>query len=335
MRGKCVNTLRVMKKGSLHTRLDAGEDYTFHATQHFECCVVFYLETVMEQKVQLTVLNSMAGKDIETCMDQHLAWGLKVLDLKDRIFDKGVEHLSEEEAETVAEMAADRGLLVHTLSTCVFHGDIEVGEEAFREQWCPLLENAISVAKVINPGQVRLLMAGSHRRADVLDTSVYLADTHPWVYDVYREAVDRISDAGFRVVIENEVRDCLFSSAQEILSFFNILDRSSAVSLIWDAQNLWQMGTFPTLEVYRVLKPLIGMIHVKGGRAEVPGGPLVWKAGLGDASWPVVPILKAAIADGVSLVICLNSSHGQRSEDYVEDVAENLAFLRREVEEII
>ena len=289
----------------------------------------------MKPYVQLTVLNSMAGHEIEACMDQHLAWGLRVLDLKDRIFGKGVEHLSETEAEQVAALASDRGLSVHTLSTCVFHSDVEVGEEAFRKQWFPLLENAIAVSKIIKPGQVRLLMGGAHRRADVLDSSVYLAECHSWVYDVYREAVDRISDAGFRVVIENEVRGCLFSSAQEILSFFDMLDRSDAVSLIWDAQNLWQMGTFPTLDVYRMLKPIIGMIHVKGGRAEVSGGPLVWKAGLEDASWPVVPILKAAISDGLSPVICLNSSHGQRSEDYVEDVAENLAFLRREIEEII
>ncbi|MDP6040486.1 MAG: xylose isomerase [Candidatus Latescibacteria bacterium] len=288
----------------------------------------------MKQHVQLTVLNGMAGNDVEACMDQHLAWGLQVLDLKDRIFGKGVEHLNQEDAEKVAVLASDRKLSVHTLSTGVFHSDIEVGEDAFRQQWFPLLENAIVVAKILKPGQVRLLMAGSHKRADVLDSSVYLAETHPWVYGVYREAVDRISDAGFHVVIENEVRNCLFSSAQEILSFFEVLDQSDAVSLIWDAQNLWQMGTFPTLEVYHMLRPLIGMVHVKGGRAEVPGGPLVWKAGLEDASWPVVSILKAAIADGVSPVICLNPSHGQKSDNYVEDVAENLAFLRREIEEV-
>ena len=288
----------------------------------------------MPEKVKLTVLNSMAGKEIEACMDQHLAWGLLVLDLKNGIFGKNVEELSQEEAEQVATLASDRDLSVHTLSTGVFHSDVEVGEDAFREQWTPVLDRAMEVAEIIRPAQVRLLMGGSSQRAEFMDSGVYLAESHPWIYDVYREAIDRIFDAGFLAVIENEVRNCLFSTPQEILSFFDILERPYAVSLIWDAQNLWQMGTFPTLDVYRMLEPLIGMVHLKGGRAEVAGGPLVWKAGLEDASWPVIQIVKAAIADGVSPVICLNPSHGEKPDGYVEDTSESLAFLRREIEEI-
>ena len=119
-----------------------------------------------------------------------------------------------------------------------------------------------------------------------------------------------------------------------IVSFFDALDRPNAVALIWDVQNLWQMGTFPSLDVYRMLKPLIGMIHVKGGRAEVPGGALVWKAGLEQASWPVVSILKAALADGVSHVICLNPSHGEKPNGYVENTEANLQFLRDSIKEI-
>jgi len=289
----------------------------------------------MAENVKLTVLNSMAGHDIEACMDQHLAWGLEVLDLKNAIFGKSVEDLSSNESEQVASLASERNLSVHTLSTGVFHSDIEVGEDAFRAQWTPVLDQAIEVAKIIQPAQVRLLMGGSSRRKEFMDSCVYLAESHSWVYDVYREGVDRIAVAGFQAVIENEVRNCLFSTPQEILPFFDILDRPDAVSLIWDAQNLWQMGTFPTLDVYRMLKPVIGMIHTKGGHAEVTGGPLVWKAGLEDASWPVVSILKAAIADGVSPVICLNPSHGEKPEGYVENTEANLAFLRREIEEIV
>ena len=288
----------------------------------------------MGQTVQLTVLNSMAGTEIGACMDQHLAWNLRLLDLKDRLFGKAVAELSTQEAEAIAEMAEERGLAVHTLSTGLFHSDVEVGEAAFRASWFPVLDRALAVAEILRPQQVRLLMACSNKRGEVIDASVYLAESHAWVFEVYREAADRISDAGFGVVIENEVRGCLFSSPQEILSFFSLLQRPDAVSLIWDVQNLWQMGTFPTLDVYRMLKPLIGMIHVKGGRAEMPGGPLVWKANLADASWPVVPILKAAVADGVSPVICLNPSHGERTEGYTEDTEGNLRYLRTEIGEV-
>jgi len=288
----------------------------------------------MADTVQLTVLNSMAGQDIEACMDQHVAWGLLVLDLKDRLFGKTVVQLDDREAEKIATMATDRNLSIHTLSTGLFHSDIEVGEGAFREKWMPIIDDAIRVAQILHPHQIRLLMAMTSLRAQVLDATVYMETQHPWVFDVYREAIDRIVSAGFGVVIENEVRDCLFAKPQEVLAFFDILDRSDVVSLIWDVQNFWQMGTFPTLEVYEMLQPVIGMIHVKGGRAEVPGGPLVWKANLQDASWPVVNIIKQAIKDQVSSVICLNPSHGQKPDGYVEDTQKNLQFLRDAIEEI-
>lgn len=288
----------------------------------------------MASKVQLTVLNSMAGRDVEACLDQHVAWGLRVLDLKDHLFGKAVTQLRDAEATQVAELANERNLSIHTLSTGLFHSDVEVGESAFRDKWMPVVDDAIRVAKILKPRQIRLLMAMTSERAHVLDSTAYLLAKHPYVFEVYREAIDRILDAGFGVVIENEVRDCLFSKPQEILSFFDVLDRSDVVSLIWDVQNFWQMGTFPSLAVYEMLHPVIGMIHVKGGRAETPGGPLVWKANLKEASWPVVPILRQAIQDRVSSVICLNPSHGQKPNGYVEDTAGNLQFLRDAIEEI-
>ena len=102
------------------------------------------------------------------------------------------------------------------------------------------------------------------------------------------------------------------------------------------------MGTFPTLEVYRRLRPLIAMVHVKGGAAEAPAapgqpdGPLKWRTALADASWPVLDILRAVVADGVSPVICLNPSHGERKTgyDYTDVVGRDIEFLRRNIPEI-
>jgi hypothetical protein len=41
-------------------------------------------------------------------------------------------------------------------------------------------------------------MASSGRRDDILDSSVYLAEHHPWLVGVYQEAIDLIHDAGFK-----------------------------------------------------------------------------------------------------------------------------------------
>ena len=153
---------------------------------------------------------------------------------------------------------------------------------------------------------------------------------HGWLIPVYREAVDRIHRAGLSATIENEVHGCILSTPHEIVVFLEAMDRRRECCFTWDVQNLWQMGTFPTLEVYRRLKPWIGYFHLKGGRAEVEGGELVWASSLADASWPLLEITGAVIRDGVSPVICLNPSHGKRPEGYDPATVwqQDITFLR-------
>jgi sugar phosphate isomerase/epimerase len=152
---------------------------------------------------------------------------------------------------------------------------------------------------------------------------------------MYQEAVDRIAKAGFCPTIENEVGGCILSRPDEVLAFFEALDRTAA-SFTWDVQNMWQMGSAPTLSVYKSLKDLIGYYHVKGGRAEVEERALCWSTALEDASWPVLDITRRVIVDGVSPVICLNASHGRQMPGYnYENVVErDIDFLREGIEEI-
>jgi hypothetical protein len=53
-------------------------------------------------KVLLTVLNAMAGADIERACAKMAEWGIRVLDLKDHVFGKAIEDLTEEEARAAA-----------------------------------------------------------------------------------------------------------------------------------------------------------------------------------------------------------------------------------------
>ena len=287
-----------------------------------------------DMRASLTVLSSMAGRDIETSFDTHVAWGLRLLDLKDSLFGKAVEELTIEEAKRVKEAADRRGLRIHTLSTCLFHQNVEQGAKPFEDKDLPALQNVLAIAEVLSPLQIRLLTAWSSKRHEVLDSSVYLAKRHPWLVDLYRDAVDGIHEAGYRAVIENEVGGALLATPAEITGFFSALDRASSAGLVWDIQNLWQMGTFPTLHVYETIGPLISMIHLKGGRSETPGGALKWRSDLADASWPVVPIVRRVIEDGRSPVICLNPSHGLSPPDFTFDPKRDIDFLRDAFEEI-
>ena len=126
-----------------------------------------------------TMLNSMADADFETAWDRHVAWGLRHLDLKDSIFDKGVVELSDAVARHAAELIAARGLSVCCMSTQRFYGDVEVGESAFCKAYVEPLERAIEIAAVLWPSLFRLLSARTRRRAQLSDSIAYLRREYP------------------------------------------------------------------------------------------------------------------------------------------------------------
>ena len=283
--------------------------------------------------VSITMLNSMADRDFETALDRHMEWGLRHLDVKDSVFGKGVADLSDAEAGRAAELIDARGLSLYCMSTQLFHGDVEVGEAAFRETHLEPLERAIAVARILRPSLFRLLSARTLRREQVADSIAYLQAEHPWVIACYREAVQRLAAAGLRVTIENECHANIFATPQEVTGFFAELDCGDAVNLTWDVQNMWQMGTVPTMDVYRGLRPLLAYYHLKGGQADPGSRSLRWKSSLEDASWPVREITRQVVADGVSPVMCLNGSHGARKPGYSYDdvLQRDLAFVRSEI----
>ncbi|TBL76659.1 xylose isomerase [Paenibacillus thalictri] len=262
------------------------------------------------------MLNVMAGGEFPAAMDQFRAWGLKVVDLKNGIFGKSISDLSEEEADAAAQVLEERGLTAYCFSTELFYDYIEKGERHFREQHLAKLDGILRTAAKLRPVVIRLLSAKMMQRNGITNSTRHMAEQAPWVLDVYREAIDRIYEAGFHATIENEAHDCIWTNPQEIVTFFHELNRHGKVHYTYDVQNLWQMGTFPSLHVYEELKPHIGFLHLKGGQTEEGSNELKWRSALEDASWPVADIVQQAIADGVSPVICLNPSHGAKKEGY-------------------
>jgi sugar phosphate isomerase/epimerase len=287
-------------------------------------------------ETKVTILNSMAGRDFEAALDQHVAWGLEVVDLKDAIFGKRVLDLTDEEAERAAGMIAARGLGVACLSTDLFYDDIEKGWRHFRDHHLKRVDRAVALARIFRPTFVRLLAARTQQRDEVDDGIALLLAEYDWLFDLYRVAIKRLSKAGVRPTIENEVHGCILAGPAEITGFFYHLGCGDRCSLTWDVQNLWQMGTYPSLAVYDELRDLIGYYHLKGGIECSDGDALCWRSSLADASWPVVEITRRVIADGVSPIICLNPSHGEPKPgyDYDDLVRRDLAFVRETILEV-
>ncbi len=284
-------------------------------------------------RTKLTLLNSMAGQEFDQALEQHVAWGLTVLDLKDAIFGKRIAELTQDEAERAANLIKAHNLSVHCLSTGLFSDEVERGETEFRRRYLDKLDAVIDIANALRPNLVRLLAAQTANRLEIANSIPYINTHHSWLIPLYIEAIDRLHDAGFRVTIENEVGGCILSTPTEILDFFASLDRPAKVCLTWDVQNLWQMGTYPTMAVYDQLKNLIGYYHLKGGQQKADNTVLHWRSSLADASWPVVEITRQVVVDGVSPVICLNPSHGKIKPgyDYENIVQRNLDFICRKI----
>ena len=290
----------------------------------------------MSAKVRLTMLNSMAAVDFEQALDRHAQWGLTDLDLKDQIFGKGILDLSDSEVERAARLIQAGGFEVNTLSTVLFQYDIDTEREKHESDLTRGVPRVIEICRVLKPRQVRLIAARTSRRAAGGELVEYLQRSQPWVLPIYREAVDRLQAADQQVVIENECHGCIFACAADVVAFFAALDRTGKAGFIWDIQNLWQMGEFPSLTAYEHLKPLIRHCHLKGGQIDGTSTHLCWRTALEDASWPVLEIVRRVVADAAVPVICLNPSHGAPKPGYNYDnaVERDIAFLRREIPDI-
>jgi hypothetical protein len=286
---------------------------------------------------RLTILNSMAGEDFESSLDQHLAWGIRDLDLRDAVYGHWLKALPLPDAERAAAAIADRDLTVHCLSSSVFFTDIAAGPDVFRGAHSQMLDHIIELARIFRPRMVRLIAAQLSTREDGPTAVSWVKQNAPWVFDVYKEAIDRIAAAGFTTTIENEAKRCVLSHPTEFVEFFQALDRTGAVTLTWDVQNQWATGVYPEVEHLDALAPLMAYYHVKGGRHVDDSRRLAWNVALADATWPIKEITQRVVDANLSPVICINpAQHGDDDPDYdyTGIVKRDIDFLRTEIDGI-
>ena len=279
------------------------------------------------------MLNNMAGPDFPVALDRHVALGLRLVDLKDGLWGQKVEDLNDEQSTRAAALVGERNLEVHCLSTALGWADANLGEKAWRAGQEQLLQRVLHVASILRPRYVRVLAIriGTPEQPVRWSYGETVA-AHPWLPAAYAELVRRINAAGFVACIENECKNCALATPEDVVAFFAALRslvQGGACDYIWDVQNMWQMGTIPTLAACQKLRPCLRLLHLKGGRADAQG-ILAEASGLRTASWPVLPILEEIRRAGAVGVICLNPSHGKRRPDYDiwQVVRDDIAFLR-------
>jgi sugar phosphate isomerase/epimerase len=279
--------------------------------------------------MRLAVLNVMTGTDIAESVRRQRDLGLLDVDLKSDIFGKRITDLTDGEAGKVRTLVEDNGMSVYCLSTELFGDWIERGEADFRRAQLGPVARTVELVGILRPRMVRLLAPQQGERPAGVTLGDHLAQRAPWLLEQFREATRLLRATGVAVTVENEVHGCILANPDDVLSFFAALDVPDEIGFTWDIQNMWALGTAPSLEIYRQLRPLICYVHLKGGRAGIDGA-LRWRSPLRQATWPVREVLSEVVKDGVSPVICLNPSHGVTPPGYdrAAEVDDDLRFVR-------
>ena len=283
--------------------------------------------------MELTMLNNMAGTDLPVALDRYVSLGLRLVDLKDGIWARKVEELDEEQSARVAALVGERGLAVHCLSTALGWTDVNIGEKSWRANQEQLLARVLRVAAIVRPRYLRVLAVRVGTAEHPVRWSYQeTVAAHPWLPVAFADIVRRINAAGYAACIENEARHCALATSEDVAAFFGMLlplVGGGSCDYVWDVQNMWQMGTFPTLPMLEKLQPYLRLLHLKGGRADALGN-LSEASSLRAASWPVSRIIAEVHRAGNVDVICLNPSHGKRPADYGiwNVVQDDIAFLR-------
>lgn len=287
-------------------------------------------------KSKIAMLNHMPSRDFVKSLDLQREWKIHYLDLKEHIFGKELLSLRDDEAKAVAELVSERDMEVYCFSTTLFFEEIEKGEGVFQKEHLEKLDRIIELARIINPKVIRIMAARTAKRSRIINTVPYISESFPWLIPMYRRAVERINAGGYTATIENDANGCIWSRPEEITGFFNALDCAGRVFLTFDIQNLWQMGTYPTMEVFDILEDITGYFHLKGSLPEISGGDTVYACSLEDCRWDVIGITRKALLGKSKSYICLNPVKGKRLEGLCyEDIARaDLDYLRNQIKEL-
>lgn len=283
-------------------------------------------ESATAPAVHLTLLSSMLGWEFERALERHVELGLRVLDLKDGLWGNKIETLPEPLAEKAAGLIAAAGLHVECLSSSIGWSPLVDGREVYLARYEAPFAQLLRVIPILRPRTVRLLAPPRPADRSASET----LEAFPWIGAIFADWCERIRTAGSEPVVENEAHGCLLAEPSDFHAFANAIGGAAHVSFILDAQNLWQCGgVAPSVLTVHELAPLLGGLHLKGGRAGADGR-LDEASSLADATWPVVDVVRAALGLGVLHSICLNPSHGRRPPDHDggEITLRDIAFLR-------
>ena len=86
------------------------------------------------------------------------------------------------------------------------------------------MDRLVEAARTLKPRFVRLLGARTRTPQETRARMLAGDSKLEWLFALYREAIDRIDDAGFVTTIENETNGCILCDGETVRAFFERLD---------------------------------------------------------------------------------------------------------------
>ena len=266
--------------------------------------------------VDISVMTDQLGLDFESAVKQLAEWEVDWVDLRGGIYEKGIDDVTNSEAERAHTILDEYGLQVGCLASRLASPwlDHDLWDAKDWEAELPQLYRLIELAETFQTGVLRVY---AYRKPNpkVPQDRPNLDEYVEPISRRLREAAAIASDHGLTLVLENETFS-LVGTCAEMGRILEAVDHEALLAC-WDVSNGWACGEPPYPDGYGEIKDRVGYVHVKGakGRSDDPsvydGVALV---GQDDLDYETV--LGALIRDGYDGKVALHPHHNLFPDQY-------------------
>ncbi|NOU72760.1 TIM barrel protein [Paenibacillus sp. LMG 31458] len=244
---------------------------------------------------RLGVLTDEVSANFEEALDWAVEQGLKHVEVR-VINGLNVVTLNDDQAMEVRRQVEARGLFISTIASPLFKcaldpsrpiatGDTFGQKEESVDAHFDKLKRVIQLAKLL--GTTRIRIFSFWREAD---PQLYRED----IVHHLRQAVQEAQRERVQLLLENEP-SCNGGFAEEVAAIVRSVD-SSALRGLWDPGNEAYGGREAFPAGYGFMRDTLAHVHLKDAYVSADGK--AYCVPLGSGSVPVIPHLKALLADG-------------------------------------
>lgn len=197
-----------------------------------------------------------------------------------------VETLCLEEASKVKDISEKYEIIPICITTHVFNGisvkSTEIGDDIYCKH-IEMLNNAIAFAKIVGAGLVRVMcftkqpvIFGYHGAREWLANDNKIWDKF---ISLYKPVIEIAEKENINIVIENG--NGMICSSYLMRKMVDDL-QSNRIKYLWDPANALYYNEQPTLETYRLIRDILGHVHIKDLIIDIPSATMdIKKIGTG------------------------------------------------------